>query len=387
MVRDGVAVADHMVEAPSGAATLVILPTSSPSLRAGTYFIALGLFTKGAEVTGFLTATVSTTPPPPAPSAVTVLTSGVGVKFSLPPVPQNTLFVGNRSFRIDVPPGASRLTVELKADDPSVDTDLFVRFGQDNDVDREGNILADYAAMSRSGDETLVIDLSSQPPLVAGAYFISIGVFSRSRPASGVITATVERESFEFTSGTTLRSGIPVQFRLPAVMTPTLFAGRDGFQITVPEGATRLDIAVEADSPEIDLDLFVRFGAPPQLTPTGALLADYASFSESGNEEISIVPTSRPPLRAGTYHIGLGLFSLNTPATGSLVASISTEAAKDVPKDGVTLRPRLRVFLHGLKSDRKHKGLREKPVTSVDELPLAAKKKVYATEGGVGRQE
>jgi hypothetical protein len=381
-VADGRAVADHVVEAPSGVANMIILPTSTPQLRAGTYFIALGLFTKDAEVTGSITATVSTATAAPAPTAVTVLTSGTPVRFSLPAVTQNTLFLGNRSYRIDVPEGATKLTIQLKADDPSVDTDLFVRAGEDTDVDSEGNVVADYGATSRFGDEILTIDLRSQPPLRTGPYFISIGLFTKNVPASGTITATVERSNFNLTSGTVLRNGTPVLFRLPAVSSPTLFSARDGFQISVPEGAARLNITVKPDSPSTDVDLFVRYGAPPEISSTGSLITDFAAVTDSGNEEIVITPSSRPPLRAGTYHIALGLFSLNAPATGSILAAFSTDPGEAVPDDGSTLRSREGIVIHWeSKHELRKQQLAPKTVSkSGSPEGLAPKKRIGAVD-------
>ena len=345
-ISDGRAVADHIVEAPSGAASLIIQPNSTPQLRAGTYFIAIGLFTKDAEVTGTITATVSTATAPPAPTAVTVLSPGVPVRFSLPAVTENTLFRGNRSFRIDVPEGATKLTIQLKADDPGVDTDLFVRGGSDTDLDAEGNVVADYAATTRFGDEILTIDLRSLPPLRTGPYFISIGLFTKNLPSTGSVTATIERSSFNLTSGTILRTGTPALFRLPAVASPTLFAARDGFQIDVPEGATRLDVTVRADTPAMDVDLFVRHGAPPEINSAGSLVTDFGAATDSSLEQITITPSSRPALRAGSYHIGIGLFSLNAPASGSVLAAYSTQASEAVPSDGKSLRAREGIFVH-----------------------------------------
>jgi hypothetical protein len=384
-IADGRAVADHIVEAPSGVANLIILPTSTPQLRAGTYFIAMGLFTKDAEVTGSITATVSTATAAPAPTAVTVLTSGTPARFSLPAVTENTLFLGNRSFRIDVPEGATKLTIQLKADDPSVDTDLFVRAGEDNDVDSEGNIVADYGATSRFGDEILTIDLRSQPPLRTGPYFISIGLFTKNVPASGTITATVERSNFNLTSGTVLRNGTPALFRLPAVSSPTLFSARDGFQVSVPEGATRLNITVKSDSPSMDVDLFVRYGTPPEISSTGSLITDFASATDSSNEEILITPSSRPPLRAGTYHIALGLFSLNAPATGSILAAFSTDPSEAVPDDGSTLRSREGIVIQWDKKQqlRKDQLLRKDASRGKSAEELAPKKRVRVVDSSL----
>jgi len=190
-IANGRPVFDHSSEGPLGTETVTILPTSSPELRAGTYFIALAIFTPDVEATGTITATVAMPANTQEPDAVTVLSSGVGVKFALPSVDSPTLFHGNRSFRIDVPQGATRLIVQLKSDVPSADTDLFVRAGADPEVDDDGNVVADFSSTSRLADETIVIDTASSPPLRAGQYFISLGLYTRGIPVTGTVTATV----------------------------------------------------------------------------------------------------------------------------------------------------------------------------------------------------
>ncbi len=193
VVADGRPVFDHSSEGPLGTETITILPTSTPELRPGTYFIALAIFTRDVEAVGRITATVAMPANTTEPTAVTVLTSGVGAKFALPAVDSPTLFRGTRSFRIDVPQGARRLTVQLKSDVPAADTDLFVRAGSDVEVDGDGNVVADFSSTSRLADETIVISTGSNPPLRAGQYFISVAQFTRGVPVTGTVTATVEQ--------------------------------------------------------------------------------------------------------------------------------------------------------------------------------------------------
>ncbi|MBL8176072.1 MAG: PPC domain-containing protein [Bryobacterales bacterium] len=191
VVADGRAVFDHSSEGPIGTESVTILPSSSPELRPGTYFIALAIFTRDVEAAGTVTATVTMPANTTEPGAVTVLSSGVGVKYALPAVDSPTLFNGNRSFRIDVPQGASRLIVQMKSDTPEADTDLFVRLGGDTEV-QDGNVVADFGATSRLADETIVIDTAGSPPLRAGQYFISIGIYTRNVAVTGTMTATVQ---------------------------------------------------------------------------------------------------------------------------------------------------------------------------------------------------
>ena len=132
-------------------------------------------------------------PPPPPPSTVTggPLTSGRPARFSLPPVDNSSLFNGSHSYRLEVPANASRATFTLNSDDPGVDVDLYVRFGRDN-AGENGDIVADYSSTSFSGNEEIVVTRSSSPPLQAGTWFVSLGLFDTGRAAEGTLTATLE---------------------------------------------------------------------------------------------------------------------------------------------------------------------------------------------------
>jgi hypothetical protein len=326
-VAEGRVVADERSESLLGTERITITAASNPPLRSGTYFIALGLFTTGVEASGTVTATVTTGGQTTQPTAPTEMTSGVPAKFSLPVTTTPTLYRGNFSFFINVPEGASRLRVQLKSDVPTVDTDLYVRHGSDNDVDAEGNVIADYASTSLFADETITVDTLSSPILRPGTHYISVAVFTTGLPVTGTITATVERSAVTGVGvGAVLQSGVPASFTLPRVSAPTLFTGQDGFQITAPANVTKLEIVVRTDRNATDVDLHVRHGLPPAVGTGGLITADHSSAGETGAEQVTILPTSRPPLRPGTYHIALALFSVDTPATGTVTATITTGA-------------------------------------------------------------
>ena len=105
--------------------------------------------------------------------------------FRIPANEFGRLQNGARSFFVQVPSGASRLTVVLASDDPGIDVDLFVRYQADNSF-----LTSDWASQSLSGNERLVIGLDR--PLRAGKYYISLMLFDVSSvPASGTITATL----------------------------------------------------------------------------------------------------------------------------------------------------------------------------------------------------
>ncbi len=129
---------------------------------------------------------------PPAPSSShNELTPGQPVRFRAGPVVVPTLFVGDGSFRLEVPDNASRVTFTLNSDNSAVDVDLFVRFGEDNYL-RNGRVVTDHSSTGDSGNEEIVIDRSSDPPLRAGTYFVSLALFDTGVAAAGTLTATVE---------------------------------------------------------------------------------------------------------------------------------------------------------------------------------------------------
>ncbi|MBI4874921.1 MAG: hypothetical protein HY822_09855 [Acidobacteria bacterium] len=339
-------VADYSSAGMTGTERVTVTPQSTPPLRPGTYYIGLGLFTANVEAVGTLTATVvvgSGT----APSAPTQLTSGVPAKFSFPSVSSPSLFGGNRGFRIAVPEGSAKLTVQLRSDVPSADTDLFVRYMADNGVDSDGNILTDYAATSPYADETIVVDASTEPPLRPGTYYVSLAVYSTGLPLSGTILATIDRAPVESQGGqTVLTSNVPAPFALPAVDSATLFSGQNAFRLDVPADATRVEFLLNTEPASTDVDLFVRYGAVPAVGSEGRIVADHSSTSDSGNERISIDSSSRPWLRAGAYYVALALYTPNTPAAGALTAVIYREGKLNgAPDEAARLLPKPEVVV------------------------------------------
>ncbi len=116
----------------------------------------------------------------------TGMTNGTPVTFTLPSVSANTLFRGDYSYTIVVPPGASRLIVQLAISTPNADVDLYVRFGQD--VALSGtSVVADYRSEHTTGDETITINTPQ-----AGTYYIAFGVFTLNVSISCTVTATYQ---------------------------------------------------------------------------------------------------------------------------------------------------------------------------------------------------
>ncbi len=253
------------------------------------------------------------------------LTPGQPAAFSLGPVNNPTLFAGFLSFRLEVPANAARVTFTLNSVDPGVDVDLFVRFGEDPGV-ADGRVVADYSSTGGSGNEEIVIDRHSDPPLQTGTYFIALALFDTGVIARGTLTATLELEEpppSEREAGGPLTPGQPAAFRLGPVGSPTLFNGDLSFRFEVPAGVTYATFTLESADPGVDVDLFVRFGQDTARRD-GSIVRDYASRSNSGNEKIGVTRFSDPPLQAGTYFVSLLLYDTGAAAAGTLTAQLGT---------------------------------------------------------------
>lgn len=249
------------------------------------------------------------------------------MKFSLPAVESSTVFIGDYSFRVVVPEGTRSMQLRLTADTPSIDTDLYARYEADVEV-ADGRVVADHAAESDSGNELLTIGPTSEPALRAGTYYVALALFARNTPATGTISVTFERElappAPPASAGRVLSFGQPASFVLPAVASSTLLNGDFAYRINVPSAAGRLEVAMRAADPAIDVDLFLRAGAEPTLE-AGRVVADHRAQGDTGDETIVVTSASNPALRAGAYFVAFGLFTLNREARGALTATFTPE--------------------------------------------------------------
>lgn len=330
-VENGRVLADYRSAGDTGNELITINAQSTPPLRAGTYFIGLGLFTSGVAVTGNVTATVSSTPAGMGGQPV-VLSSGVARTVNLPATASPTLFAGDLAFQITVPEGATRLRIDLKSTTPGVDVDMFARYGQLSRV-TNGHVESDFASEGPAGDESITISDGLKP----GVYFIQFVNFTNTQAVAGTITATVERAFVAPSAPVTLTSGVPAKLALPAVDNPILFSGNYSYKIQVPEGATRMTIRLTTATPNADVDLYARYGADVTLSDEGEVVADFYSETQTGNEVIVLSPATDPVLRAGTYYISTALFTLGVPVTGSITATVERAPAA-TPELGRELR-------------------------------------------------
>ena len=325
-VQDGRAVFDHRSQGLTGNERIGITRRSDPPLRAGTYFVSVLVFDTGVVANCTLTAEVERDgeAPPPMPGG-RPLTPGQPVSFQRGPVDTPTLFRGDFSFRLEVPDNAARVTFTLESD---VDVSLLVRYGEDNAVQDRMPVF-DYAADEvLVGTERVVITPQSDPPLQAGTYFVSVLVFATGVVANCTLTAEVEREgeTRPTISGGMLTPGQPADFRLGPVDSPTIFTGDHSFRLEAPENAARVTFTLESVDPDVDVDLYVRFGED-NMIQNGRPVFDHRSQKLTGSERIGITRRSDPPLRAGTYFVSVLVFDTGVVAEGTLTATVETDAA------------------------------------------------------------
>ena len=126
----------------------------------------------------------------------------------------------------------------------------------------------------------------------------------------------------------TLTPGQFAAFRLGPVATVTLFLGKPSFRLEVPENASRVIFTLESVDPDVDVNLYVRFGQNNAFQD-GRIITDHRSSGPTGNEQIVITPSSDPALRAGTYFVSLGLFDTGVVAEGTLLATVEFGGATD----------------------------------------------------------
>ena len=258
----------------------------------------------------------------PFQKAATPLSPGQPTTFSLRPVDSPTLFYGDNSFRLEVPTGASRVTITLNS---SVNVDLYVRFGEDNDIQNR-RIVSDYSSDGLTGNEQIVITRQSDPPLRAGTYFVSIAVIDTGVVAMGTLTAEVESDGtpLPWISGGPLTPGQPAAFRLGPVDNPILFRGNYSFRLEVPTGASRVIFTLESVDLDVNVDLYVRFGEDNRIQ-NGRPVFDHRSREPTGNERIGITRRSDPPLRAGTYFVSIAVYDTGVVAEGTLTTTVETD--------------------------------------------------------------
>lgn len=124
-----------------------------------------------------------------------------------------------------------------------------------------------------------------------------------------------------------LTSGVPQTGSIPAPsQSGSGILGATQYRIQVPAGATELRVELRGSGDQ-DIDLYVRFEQRIEIQG-GRAVADYVSESPTGNETITVTPSSSPPLRAGAYFIAVANFGPGQ-ATFTVTATV-TAAQPDI---------------------------------------------------------
>ena len=316
-VASGGVLSDYESTGNDGNEQIVIDAASSPALRPGSLFVSLALFTTNEISRGSLIANVEVEAPPPPPTGVT-LTSGQTTPFDLPPSDGPTLFGGGSAYRIEVPEGATQLDVRIATMTAGVDVDLHLRRDTPPSVENR-QIISDFSSTSLSGDE--LITLTPASGLSPGVYFAALAVFTENARARGEIRADVAIGAGPDPSGAQLlTSGEQGRFDLPAVDGPSFFTDTI-FAVDVPAGASRLVVDLVTETPDVDVDLFVRLGQPPAVED-GRITANFVAEGLTGTEQIVIDSSSQPPLQAGRYFFGIAVFTEGRASAGRVVATV-----------------------------------------------------------------
>lgn len=119
--------------------------------------------------------------------------------------------------------------------------------------------------------------------------------------------------------------GVSREFRIAPVSEPTLL-GNLSFQ--TPAGTQWAIVEALTQGVEQDIDLYVRFGRPVEMTSAGAVIADFRSESPAGpDEHVFLSPTGTPPLQNGLYFVAYVVRSLNTEIVLTLKATVTRGGA------------------------------------------------------------
>ena len=133
-----------------------------------------------------------------------------------------------------------------------------------------------------------------------------------------------------------INPGQTLSFRVGPVDDTTLFRGDDALQLEVPEDATRVSVTLESDA---DVALLVRYGEDIELQD-GEPIFDYGADEVlAGTEEVVITSDSDPPLRAGTYFIGIVVADTGVVVHCRLTAEVEREGGTSPPTEDNTLTP------------------------------------------------
>ncbi len=210
--------------------------------------------------------------------------------------------------------GTAGQRIQLTLTSPTLDTYLYL-------IGPDGQVIAE--------DDDAAGDLNSRIPTAGeffglpatGDYLVEATTFDQ-RVTGAISLALTEAGAGPAVSGV-LVPGQPYALSLPPVERATFFEDRI-LEITLPEGARRLEIRTQPSDPAQDIDLFVRYGVPPVLEDR-RVVADHISQGENtGVERVVVDLGSQPPLRPGKYYVALAQFSLNAANDVNIIATVES---------------------------------------------------------------
>jgi len=120
-----------------------------------------------------------------------------------------------------------------------------------------------------------------------------------------------------------LNSGVSQRGSISAPQNESFLLSATQYSIQVPNGATELKTGLNGNP---DVDLYIRFGQRVDLDPSGRIIADYGSESETGAESVIVAGSSSPPLNPGTYYIAVANFGPGA-ATYDVTATVTGGAS------------------------------------------------------------
>ncbi len=226
------------------------------------------------------------------------LTSGVPQRFILPPVSEPTFF-SDALYQFQIPGVAGRIQIDIAADDPLLDVDLFVARGSS----LAGPDEATHRSTTSLGAESVVVPFPSRD------WVIGLAVKTLNRQITGTIRATALASSSS--QGPELTSSRPVGFALTSGTASTRT-----FEVVVPQNAQSLEIRTETlRSANVDLSARSPISSRPE----------HFASTPSGNELMIIRRNGTPPLRTGRYTIGVSLPAGVPNAEGLVIAKLTTD--------------------------------------------------------------
>ena len=167
-----------------------------------------------------------------------------------------------------------------------------------------GKLNADYIVpLDKNGRAAAILNTYSKPALKAGSYYICFGQFSTGVAVRGTLTAYYSSSGTR-PSYSEWPSSVSESFNIGPVSVATLLDSSAQYSIAVPSGATKLEVTMSTSTAGADVDLYVRYGAPP-IIQNSTLVYDYASVNAASDEKITVTSASAPPLQAGVYYIAL----------------------------------------------------------------------------------